>query len=108
MESPVDKDFARDLVQIINGPIVFNFLTFRSGTIFRDESCVSDGRNGDDGGGGDGDGGGGGDDFPGPSELVSMETIPKPIRGAFVRTFTLVVARLQPSLLSPSRRPSSL
>ncbi|XP_018401491.1 PREDICTED: odorant receptor 13a-like [Cyphomyrmex costatus] len=43
------------------------------------------GGGGDDGGGGGGDGGGSGDDdFPGPSELVSMETIPKPIRGAFV------------------------
>ncbi|KAG5326945.1 OR13A protein, partial [Acromyrmex heyeri] len=60
---------------------------------FSGESCASGGTHGGGGGGDDGGGGGGGggdgggssdDYFPGPSELVSMETIPKPIRGAFV------------------------
>ncbi|XP_036141688.1 short stature homeobox protein 2-like [Monomorium pharaonis] len=64
---------------------------------------------GGDGGGGYGGGGsgGGGDDFPGPSELVSMETIPKPIRGAFTTSTSIPelcsqkVPRMKSNLVSP-------
>lgn len=63
-------------IHVSNGS---NFLEFGRNAIFR------------------GSWAGGSGEFPGLSELVSMETTPKPIRGAFVRTFTLVEARLQHS-----------
>lgn len=63
-------------IHVSNGS---NFLEFGCNAIFRGSWA-------------DGSG-----EFPGLSELVSMETTPKPIQGAFVRTFTLVEARLQHS-----------